>query len=238
MNEDLTFNDSTKGFSRRVRVIPFNNEFIGANRDINIERRLLSPEILQIIAYRAMVAFKKRLDSGYNDLTYPSSVDVATKRYLAENDPIGEFVKWYMSNDYHLTYMLATDFYEKFKGWCVSNCISGLNITDNLFRKGIRNHKFSFAAGADTEDVYVYTPDYAEGSKLSVNIPWYDCAHCSHCGNSAFECFGCVKKDLFDTHRDIPALLEKFWDELPADVKKKYDVPKFGFVFEDLEDME
>lgn len=235
MNEDLSFNDTSKGFSRRVKVIPFNNEFTGASCDANIECRLLSPDVLQVIAYRAMVAFKEKLHC--NDLTLPSVVDVATKKYLAENDPIGEFVKWYMSNDYHLTYMLATEFYDKFKSWCVSNCLSGLNITDNLFRKGIRNHKFTFDVGVDTEDIYVYTPDYAEGVVINPAIPWHDCAYCSHCGNS-MECTGCIKKDLLDTYRDIPALLQKFWDELPADVKSKYDVPKSGFVFEGLEDLE
>lgn len=228
MNEDLTFNDNTKGFSRRVRVIPFNNEFIGANCDTSIERRLLSKEILQIIAYRAMVAFKKRLDGNYNDLTLPSSVDVATKKYLAENNPVGEFAKWYMSNDYHLTYMLATELYDKFNQWCKSNCLSGLNITDNAFRKGIRSHGFVFdTAGA--EDVYVYAPDYVEGNKFSVNIPWYDCAYCSHCSNSDFGCEGCIKKDLFDYSMDIPALLQEFWDNYPD--KDKLSVSKSEFPF-------
>jgi hypothetical protein len=187
-----------------------------------------------------MVAFKKILDGGYDDLTLPSSVDIATNKYLAENDPISEFVKWYMSNDYHLTYMLATEFYDTFKKWCVSNCLSGLNITDNIFRKRLISHNFTFDIGeeAGVKDTYVYTPDYNECSKLSINIPWHDCAYCSHCGGTMFECSGFIKKDLVDTYRDIPALLQKFWDELPADIKSKYDVPKSGFILESLEALE
>lgn len=236
MNEDLTFNDNTKGFSRRVRVIPFNNEFTGATRDTNIERRLLSPEILQIIAYRAIVAFKKRLDGGYDDLTSPSSVKIATDRYLAENDPIGEFAKWYMENNYHSTYMLATEFYDKFKSWCVSNCLSGLNITDNLFRKGIRNHKFTFDVGveAGTEDIYVYAPDYIEGGEINPNIKFYDCSNCAYCGMGT-ECLHCIKKDLFDTKDttlNVPELLQMFYDNLPDEVKDKLSVPKSGALFD------
>ena len=241
MNEDLTFNDTTKGFSRRVKVIPFNNEFIGANRDADIERRLLSKEVLQIIAYRAIVAFKKRLDGGYNDLTLPSSVDVATKKYLAENNPIGEFAKWYMENHYHSTCMLATEFYDTFKKWCVSNCLSGLNITDNLFRKGIRNYKFTFDIGSQsgTEDVCVYTPDYvADNDNLNPNIKFYDCSNCAYCGMGT-ECLHCIKKDLFDTKDttlNVPELLEMFYNELPDDVKDKLSVSKSGFILEGLED--
>ena len=54
------------------------------SRNADIERRLLSAEVLQIIAYRAMVAFKSVLLRG--DLTLPASVKQATDAYLAEND--------------------------------------------------------------------------------------------------------------------------------------------------------
>lgn len=235
MNEDLVFNDTSKGFSRRVKVIPFNNEFTGTTCGANIESKLLSPDVLQIIAYRAMVAFKDRLHC--NDLTLPTVVKSATDKYLAKNDPVGEFAKWYLSNDYHRTSIPSDEFYTMFDNWCKSRCLVGLNITPHRFRTSIEALGFRFDVGEDCgiEDVYVYTPDYSKECKLSINIPWYDCAYCSHCGGSMIECSSCPKKDLFDTYRDIPALLQKFWDELPADVKKKYDVPKGGFIIEGLE---
>lgn len=93
MNKPISFNDTTNGFARRVRVIPFRNKF---KVDTAFERRLLSPEILQIIAYRAIVAFKKVLQRG--NLTYPSCVKSATDKYLSDNNPIGNFSKWFMNN--------------------------------------------------------------------------------------------------------------------------------------------
>lgn len=237
MNEDLTFNDNTKGFSRRVRVIPFNNEFTGASRDTNIERRLLSPEILQIIAHRAIVAFKKRLDGGYNDLTYPASVKKATDRYLAKNDPIGEFVKWYMEYNYHSTCLLATEMYEKFDNWCKSSCLSGLKISDDKLRTSLEHRGFVFEVGeeAGTEDVYVYTPDYVEDNfNLSPNITFYDCSNCAYCGIGT-ECLHCIKKDLFDTKDttlNVPELLQMFYNDLPDEVKDKLSVPKSGFILD------
>lgn len=233
MNEDISFNDTSKGFSRRVKVIKFNNEFERGSRNADIERRLLSSKVLQIIAYRAMVAFKNVLRRG--DLTLPTSVKEATDAYLAENDPIGEFVKWFMSNEYHLTFILATEFYEKFKEWCKSNCLSGLNISDKSFRTGIKSHKFSFASGtqAGVEDTYVYAPDYIEGDMLNPNIAWYDCVNCYNCGNPDFNCIGCLKKILFnikDDVIDVPKLLQDFWDNLPD--KDKLRIPKSEFNFD------
>lgn len=203
------------------------------SRNVDIERRLLSDEVLQIIAYRAMVAFKSVLQHG--DLTLPTSVKEATDAYLAENDPIGEFVKWFMSNEYHLTYILATEFYEKFKEWCKSNCLSGLNISDKSFRTGIKSHKFSFASGtqAGVEDTYVYAPDYVEGDMLNPNIAWYDCVNCYNCGNSVSNCMGCLKRTLFnikDDVIDVPKLLQEFWYNLPD--KDKLRIPKSEFEFD------
>lgn len=222
-----------KVFLVELRLLSLIMSLKHGSRNADIERRLLSDEVLQIIAYRAMVAFKSVLLRG--DLTLPSSVKQATNAYLAENDPIGEFVKWYMAEDYHLTYMLATEFYEKFRQWCISNCLSGLNITDKDFRKGIIQHKFSFASGskAGIEDVYVYTPDYVEGSEFNPNIAWYDCTYCSHCGNLDMGCMGCIKKQLFDMKDDaldIPKLLQEFWDNYPD--KDKLRIPKSEFDFD------
>lgn len=222
-----------KGSLVGLRLLSLIMNLKHGSRNADIERRLLSDEVLQIIAYRAMLAFKSVLQHG--DLTLPTSVKEATDAYLAENDPIGEFVKWYMAEDYHLTYMLATEFYEKFKTWCKSNYLSGLNISDKDFRKGIIQHKFSFTSGskAGVEDVYVYTPDYVKGGEFNPNIAWYDCAYCSHCGNSAFECMGCIKKQLFDMKDDVidvPKLLQEFWDHLPD--KDKLRIPKSEFKFD------
>lgn len=237
MNEDLSFADNSKGFSRRVRVIPFEGTFEAGNRDVHIERRLLSKEVLQIIAYRAIVAFKERLNSGDDDLTSPASVKIATDRYLAKNDPIGEFVKWYMEYNYHSTCLLATEMYDKFVTWCKSCCLSGLNIPDNKFRTALEHRGFVFEAGeeAGTEDVYVYTPDYVEDNfNLSPNIKFYDCSNCAYCGIGT-ECLHCIKKDLFDTKDttlNVPELLQMFYDSLPDEVKDKLSVPKSGFILD------
>lgn len=243
MNEELSFADNTKGFSRRVRVIPFKGTFETGNRDVHIERRLLSKEVLQIIAYKAMVAFKARLDGGYDDLTYPSSVKNATDKYLAKNDPIGEFVKWYMDYYYHSTCLLATELYDKFVNWCKSSCLSGLKISDDKLRTALEHRGFVFDVGeeAGTEDVYVYTPDYVKDNfNLSPNIKFYDCSNCAYCGSS-MECMRCIKRDLFDTKDttlNVPELLQMFYDNLPDEVKDKLSVPKSGALIEGLEDFE
>lgn len=230
MNEELSFADNTKGFSRRVRVIPFEGTFEAGNRDVHIERRLLSKPVLQIIAYRAMVAFKKRLDGDYDDLTLPSSVDVATQRYLAKNDPIGEFAKWLLADVYHLTYMLATELYDKFGNWCKSRCLSGLNIPDNKLRTSLEHRGFVFAPGATAgvDDIYVYAPDYVEGGVYNPNIEWHDCSNCTYCGSGS-ECLNCIKTQIFDTKDttvNVRELLQLFYDNLPDDVKDKLSVPK------------
>lgn len=221
MNEDLSFADNSKGFSRRVRVIPFEGTFEAGNRDVHIERRLLSKEVLQIIAYRAIVAFKERLNSGDDDLTSPASVKKATNRYLAKNDPIGEFVKWLLTG-YHQTYMPTTELFDKFDKWCRTSCLSGLNIPDNKFRTALEHRGFVFDIGERLEDSYVYTPDYEEGSIISPKIPWHDCAYCSQCGDPVLGCTGCIKKELVTADKDVRGLLDEFWEWLPDEKKQQY----------------
>ena len=171
-------------------------------------------------------------------MTLPTSVDKATKEYLSNNDPIGEFAKWYMSQNYHLTYMLATEFYDKFKNWCVSSCLSGLNITDNKFRNVIRQYGFVFDTGTNVgiEDIYVYSPDYKEDSKYNPNIEFYDCSNCTYCLSND-GCLHCIKKEIFDTKDttlNVPELLKTFYDSLPDNVKDKFNVSK-GLDVEELE---
>lgn len=75
------------GMWRRLRLIPFNAQFQGVNRDITLAASLVG-ELPGILAWavRGCLAWQdRRLDA-------PAEVDAATNTYRAESDLVGQFI--------------------------------------------------------------------------------------------------------------------------------------------------
>ena len=63
MNNIVTFNDSSDGFARRFKVVPFKNTFkTGKNRNSKMKLILCSPENLNYICSKAMYYFSKVIE--------------------------------------------------------------------------------------------------------------------------------------------------------------------------------
>lgn len=117
INNNINFRDSSYGFTRKFKVIPFKKTFKGANRDINLEDKLLSPAVLQIIAFRAINCFRKVLLED-RELTEPASVAKATEDYFAQSNPLKYFVSTHSIDDM-IAHKVQKELYHKqYIEWC------------------------------------------------------------------------------------------------------------------------
>ena len=96
-NNLIDFKDSSDGFRRKFRIVPFRNKFTGTNRDFRIARKLCSLPGLEVIAYRAMKCFTEVVHRGY--FTEPASVIAETDDYLLDTIPLMEFVQEFPIDD-------------------------------------------------------------------------------------------------------------------------------------------
>ena len=115
MNNIVTFNDTSDGFSRRFKVIPFNHKFVeGENRNNNMKKMLCSPENLQYICSKAMFYFNQVIER--DKFTTPQEVANETRSYLLENNIVEQFVQ-----DVPITREETIEVYAEFKTWCKQN---------------------------------------------------------------------------------------------------------------------
>lgn len=116
-NNLIDFKDSSDGFRRKFRIVPFRNKFTGTNRDIKIARQLCSHPVLEVVAYRAMKCFTEAVHRG--SFTEPASVTSATDDYLLDTIPLMEFVRDYPI-DSRAGHKISTDGYLKLyvNVWC------------------------------------------------------------------------------------------------------------------------
>jgi putative DNA primase/helicase len=80
--------DDSDGFWRRVRLLPFSEQFLGARADKNLEAKLQAE--LPGILWRAIEGCLEWQRAG---LQAPSIVTEATEEYRSDSDELGDFVR-------------------------------------------------------------------------------------------------------------------------------------------------
>ena len=129
INSNLNFYDTTDGLTRRFKVLEFKNKFDGANRDLDIERKLCSPEVMQIIAFRAMQHFGAVLKRG--TFTYPKSVKLATEAFMRRNNNVKEFVSLNPIEERIIPRVKKKEYYQEYISWCEDS--NSLPVGPNIF---------------------------------------------------------------------------------------------------------
>lgn len=114
MNNIVTFNDSSNGFARRFKIIPFNHTFEGTDRNNNMKQILCTPENLQYICSKAMYYFNQVIKR--DGFTISEDVESETKSYLKENRIVEQFV-----DEINIDGMEAKDVQTYFKEFCKDN---------------------------------------------------------------------------------------------------------------------
>lgn len=120
---------------RRLRFIPFEAKFEGADRDYRLEEKLLV-ELPGILAWmvRGALAYVQR-----GTLEPPASITAATREYLREQDPVAEFL-----SDTTQVVIDSTDrdarvptkiLFERFEMWVSGKGITGRKWTENWFAR-------------------------------------------------------------------------------------------------------
>lgn len=156
VNEVIDFKETGLYITDRLIVIPFNATFTDKNnnRNINIGEELCKPLALQIIATRAIQAFKKVLENG--KFTIPPSVEEETKKYFMDCNNVAEFCELFPIKDI----MIKSKYYDEYRKWCnrnnkeaVSNAIFGKRV----LALGYRAERYSFGNNRHT---YYASPNF------------------------------------------------------------------------------
>lgn len=155
MNNIVTFSDTSDGFARRFKVIPFNYKFVeGQNRDNNMKKILCSPENLQYICSKAMYYFSKVIER--DSFTTPQDVESETRSYLLENRIVEQFLE-----ENPIGREETKEVYSEFKAWAKENDYTVY--TQNKLGRELTRLGFKKERGTTGKRPYYYVaPDYKE----------------------------------------------------------------------------
>lgn len=173
VNEVIDFKETGIFITDRFVVIPFNATFTddNNNRDINIAEELCKPLALQIIATRAVQAFKKVLENGR--FTIPDVVAEATRNYFMECNNVAEFCSIFPLK----SIMIKSQLYNEYCNWCKDNnreAVSNSIFGKEVLALGYRAERYSFGNKRNT---YYASPDFdnAECKVIYDNYLKYMC---------------------------------------------------------------
>jgi len=133
-NRSPAVKDSTTGFWRRVRVIPFNQQFtVGVNAEPGLAAKLKAegPGILNWL-------IKGYMDWQMGGLVTPRSVALATGRYEKESDHLREFVGdcCDVSPDgtleHEVFHDLSTRIYAAYKSWAAARMLAPKDVLSHV----------------------------------------------------------------------------------------------------------
>ena len=140
VNDVIDFKETKICITDRLVVIPFRATFI-ENRNINIEYELCQPKALQIIATRAINAFKEVLKNG--KFTIPPVVELETNRYFMDCNNVVEFCNLFPIKEY----MFKDRYHKEYCKWCASNNLEAYNnvkFGKEVLNLGYRSGRFTF----------------------------------------------------------------------------------------------
>ena len=140
VNDVIDFKETKICMTDRIVVIPCNATFI-ENRNINIEYELCQPKALQIIATRAINAFKEVLKNG--KFTIPPVVELETNRYFMDCNNVIEFCNLFPIKEF----MVKDRYHKEYCKWCASNNLEAYNnvkFGKEVLNLGYRSGRFTF----------------------------------------------------------------------------------------------
>jgi putative DNA primase/helicase len=145
-NHMLYANDGSFGFWRRIRIIPFNQEF-DDKVDLNLKDKLLREKegIFKWCVDGAYHWYRELSSSrGKTGLGPCAAIDEATERYKSENDVFGEFVKKHIEIKPG-SKVGAREVYEQYKLWANSNSSDDYikPISEMVFSKRMQERGFT-----------------------------------------------------------------------------------------------
>ena len=145
-NHMLYANDGSFGFWRRIRIVPFNQQF-DDKVDLTLKDKLLREKegIFKWCVDGAYHWYRElRSSGGKTGLGPCSAIDEATERYKSENDVFGEFIKEHIEIK-PSSKVGAREVYEQYKLWANSN--SGDDyikpISEMVFSKRMQERGFT-----------------------------------------------------------------------------------------------
>ena len=149
VNEVIDFKETGIYITDRFIVIPFNATFTDSSnsRDINIGENLCKPLALQIIATRALKAFKEVLLKGR--FTIPSIVEEETKKYFLECNNVVEFCELYPIKDV----IRKEAYYKEYSNWCHYNNeepVNNVKFGKEVLALGYRSERYGSKAQRKT----------------------------------------------------------------------------------------
>jgi putative DNA primase/helicase len=134
MNKLPAVADTSHGFWRRMRVIPFNRQFSEDERIRDLKERL-SRELPGIFNW-AMAGLKRLRKMGH--FTEPKQVLETTGRYKKESNPVELFIEDYCEVK-SSERIQSSIIYASYKDWCDKNtfrALSSKNFKDEMHRLG------------------------------------------------------------------------------------------------------
>lgn len=165
VNEVIDFKETGLFITDRFVVIPFNATFTddNNNRDINIGEELCKPLALQIIATRAVQAFKKVLETGR--FSIPDIVVQETKNYFMECNNVVEFCNSVPIKEF----VVKAKYYEEYRNWCKLNnreAVSNSKFGKEVIALGYRTERYQFGTKRDN---YYASPTFNSDSRNVYN---------------------------------------------------------------------
>jgi len=132
-NNKPVVKDSSHGFWRRVRLIPFNACFANSpNKDPNLSDKLKTeaPGILTQLVKYAQVAYK----DGEGDI--PAAIQAAGEKYRGDSDILGMFLEEHTEQDPYGS-ILKRDLYQRYSDENAGKCDKPRKFNDRLKARGI-----------------------------------------------------------------------------------------------------
>lgn len=162
--------DDSEGFWRRMRRVPFEREFKGADMDLELDDKLFL-ELPGILAWavRGAVEWHRR------GLQAPQKVMMATWEYRASSDPLADFISECCVVDGEAM-CTAGEIFKRYQAWCeqqgmsrwdmLSNTSFGTRMTER-YQKGKMNHGTRIYKGIRVR----YDDEPADATRPPAHIP-------------------------------------------------------------------
>lgn len=164
MNEFPAIADTTEGFWRRVRIIPFNRKFEPVERILDLKEQLDAD--LPGIFNWAMLGLQRLRKNG--SFTEALQVEKATREHRKDANPVELFIddECLVGVQYRVA---AAAIYDAYKGWSVQNGFRPHSRSN--FKKEVRRLRMLDANGHDANiyDVRLAKAIFFKGICLSIN---------------------------------------------------------------------
>jgi len=135
LNELPEVTDSSTAFWERVRVIHFNEQFIGKRQDPTLKQTMLEKEAAGIIAW-AVSGAKDWYDSG---LTNPTEVDLASLAYRNDSDDVKKWLEDILLDGTMDSEQSAKFLSDSYSSWAERN--GGRSLTMKALSNELKRHK-------------------------------------------------------------------------------------------------